>query len=104
MKVFSPFLNGNTTTSGSFNVPNHPGTGSIPNPLTGSLFHDDTDGILKVVNIPSGAIMRSASSITINSSSAFFIVHKRCTFKTLNEILFYICCMGIVSIKDNSAW
>ena len=48
MKVFSPFLNGNTTTSGSFNVPNHPGTGSIPNPLTGSLFHDDTDGILKI--------------------------------------------------------
>ena len=48
MKVFSPFLNGNTTTSGSFNVPNHPGTGSIQNPLTGSLFHDDTDGILKV--------------------------------------------------------
>ena len=35
-----------------------------------------TDGILKVVNIPSGAIMTSASSITINSSSAFFIVHK----------------------------
>ena len=48
MKVFSPFLNGDTTTSGSFNVPNHPGTGSIPNPLTGSLFHDDTDGILKI--------------------------------------------------------
>jgi hypothetical protein len=48
MKVFSPFLNGTTTTSGSFNVPNHPGTGSIPNPLTGSLFHDDTDGILKI--------------------------------------------------------
>jgi hypothetical protein len=48
MKVFSPFLNGNTTTSGSFNVPNHPGTGSIPNPLTGSLFHDDTEGILKI--------------------------------------------------------
>ena len=48
MKVFSPFLNGTTTTSGSFNVPNHPSTGSIPNPLTGSLFHDDTDGILKI--------------------------------------------------------
>ena len=48
MKVFSPFLNGNTTTSGSFNVPNHPSTASIQNPLTGSLFHDDTDGILKV--------------------------------------------------------
>ena len=48
MKVFSPLLNGTTTTSGSFNVPNHPSTGSIPNPLTGSLFHDDTDGILKV--------------------------------------------------------
>ena len=48
MKVFSPFLNGNTTTSGSFNVPNHPSTASIQNPLTGSLFHDDTDGILKI--------------------------------------------------------
>jgi len=48
MKVFSPFLNGTTTTSGSFNVPNHPSTDSIPNPLTGSLFHDDTDGILKI--------------------------------------------------------
>jgi len=48
MKVFSPFLNGDTTTSGSFNVPNHPSTASIPNPLTGSLFHDDTDGILKI--------------------------------------------------------
>jgi len=48
MKVFSPFLNGNTTTSGSFNVPNHFSTASIQNPLTGSLFHDDTDGILKI--------------------------------------------------------
>ena len=48
MKVFSPFLNGNITTSGSFNVPNHPSTASIQNPLTGSLFHDDTDGILKI--------------------------------------------------------
>ena len=48
MKVFSPFLNGTTTTSGSFNVPNHPTTASIQNPLTGSLFHDDTDGILKI--------------------------------------------------------
>ena len=48
MKVFSPFLNGNTTTSGSFNVPNHPSTASIQNPLTGSLFHDDTDGMLKI--------------------------------------------------------
>jgi hypothetical protein len=35
-----------------------------------------TDGTKNVVNIPSGAIMTSASSITINSSSAFFIVHK----------------------------
>ena len=48
MKVFSPFLNGNTTTSGSFNFPNNPSTDSIQNPLTGSLFHDDTDGILKI--------------------------------------------------------
>ena len=48
MKVFSPFLNGNTTTSGSFNVPNHPTSSAIINPTTGSLYHDTTDSVLKV--------------------------------------------------------
>ena len=50
MKVFSPLLNGTTTTTGSFNVPNHPTSASISNPLTGSLFNDTTEGILKVYN------------------------------------------------------
>ena len=48
MKVFSPFLKGDTTTSGSLNVPQHPTSSAIINPNTGSLYHDTTDNVLKV--------------------------------------------------------
>ena len=48
MKVFSPFLKGDTTTSGSLNVPQHPTSSAIINPTTGSLYHDTTDNVLKV--------------------------------------------------------
>lgn len=48
MKVFSPFLNGDTTTSGSFTLPQHPTSSSISNPNTGSIYHDTTDNIVKV--------------------------------------------------------
>jgi len=48
MKVFSPFLNGDTTTSGSLNLPQHPTSASISNPNTGSIYHDTTDNIVKV--------------------------------------------------------
>jgi len=48
MKVFSPFLNGNTTTSGSLTLPRHPISSSITNPNTGSIYHDTTDNVVKV--------------------------------------------------------
>lgn len=48
MKVFSPFLKGNTTTSGSLNIPQHPTSSAIINPITGSLYNDTTDNVLKV--------------------------------------------------------
>ena len=48
MKVFSPFLNGNTTTSGSLTLPRHPISSSITNPNTGSMYHDTTDNVVKV--------------------------------------------------------
>ena len=48
MKVFSPFLNGDTTTSGSLNLPQHPTSASISNPNTGSIYHDTTDNVVKI--------------------------------------------------------
>jgi len=48
MKVFSPFLNGDTTTSGSLNLPQHPTASAIINPNTGSIYHDTTDNVVKV--------------------------------------------------------
>ena len=74
MKVFSPFLNGNTTTSGSFNVPNHPSTASIQNPLTGSLFHDDTDGILKVYTGTQWKVVGEQTTPTTGATIEYLLV------------------------------
>ncbi len=48
MKVFSPFLNGDTTTSGSLTLPRHPISSSITNTSTGSIYYDTTDNVVKV--------------------------------------------------------
>ena len=76
MKVFSPFLNGDTTTSGSLNLPQHPTASAIINPNTGSIYHDTTDGIVRIYTGTQWQVLgeQTTPSLVLNTDIEYLLV------------------------------